>query len=516
MSGLSLPSLVREKPTLKHVRASYEFQGRSAEELSFKSGDAIEVTSMSDKNWWEGRCAGVSGTFPSNYVEEVPDDQLAQKNEQKSRVNNTSTQSVTALHNFKARTPDELSFKKGDVIAVVRDIDQNFWEGKLNNKTGCVPKTYVSEPVSQASPTNRAGKPKGNAKVQLEAVYDFGGRSADELSFKQGEIIVLVEKVDAAWWKGKIGRKEGVFPANYVKVLEDKPKNAAKQAAQSQGQPSGLPKVSNQKNSKQAAPRGALEPRGQVSAVAAGPVMVKAQFNYTRQNRDELSMRKDQIMTLITKQDADWWQVSNEEGRTGLVPAAFMIEVAQPRQPRGGAKGMPGVAAGGGRRVVEPIDKEKEKERAKKKRQKEKRKMHRAATKLQARYRGYHVRVRRHRHGQQGGGIAEDDDNYQDDGFEEEGDGDGDDVQGLVGHRLKQGVLQMKVRWNGSGPEEDEWFPADALEEEWPHLVEKYKRDNATAIKRIMGRSAGGKVGEPRQADRTGGMNKMGPSRINV
>ena len=36
-----------------------------------------------------------------------------------------------------------------------------------------------------------------------------------------------------------------------------------------------------------------------------------------------------------------------------------------------------------------------------------------------------------------------------------------------MGHRLKLGKLQFKVRWRDSGPEEDEWFPADALEEEW-------------------------------------------------
>ena len=168
MSDLTLPSLVRAKPALKTVRAAHTFEGRTDEELSFQAGDLIEVLSMSDKNWWEGRCGGSTGTFPSNYVEDAPDEMLAQKQseqqkprggkgKQQQEGNSGGTKVVTALHNFKARTPDELSFKKGDVITVLREIDANFWEGSLKKDSGCVPKTYVTEPIVQPGKAARSG-----------------------------------------------------------------------------------------------------------------------------------------------------------------------------------------------------------------------------------------------------------------------------------------------------------------------------------------------------------------------
>ena len=94
--------------------------------------------------------------------------------------------------------------------------------------------------------------------MQLEAVYDFGGRSADELSFKAGDIIQLIEKVDAAWWKGKLGRKEGVFPANYVKVVEDQPAKHKEKHLPQMGSP----------QHKQ--PQQAQMPRGAVGAMPRG------------------------------------------------------------------------------------------------------------------------------------------------------------------------------------------------------------------------------------------------------
>ncbi|CAH8595184.1 unnamed protein product [Schistosoma guineensis] len=52
----------------------------------------------------------------------------------------------------------------------------------------------------------------------VTAMYDYEAAENDELTFKAGEIITEVEKIDAGWWKGVCRNKVGLFPANYVKL----------------------------------------------------------------------------------------------------------------------------------------------------------------------------------------------------------------------------------------------------------------------------------------------------------
>jgi hypothetical protein len=44
------------------------------------------------------------------------------------------------------------------------------------------------------------------------ALYDFNGEQADDLSFRQGDIVTIVEKSDSQndWWTGKVGGRQGI------------------------------------------------------------------------------------------------------------------------------------------------------------------------------------------------------------------------------------------------------------------------------------------------------------------
>lgn len=56
-----------------YVRAIYDYEGCTEEELSFVEGDIIAIVSKEDDEdgWWEGMLNGEKGVFPNIVVEEV-------------------------------------------------------------------------------------------------------------------------------------------------------------------------------------------------------------------------------------------------------------------------------------------------------------------------------------------------------------------------------------------------------------------------------------------------------------
>ncbi|XP_067135889.1 guanine nucleotide exchange factor VAV2 isoform X2 [Centruroides vittatus] len=61
------PKPHRLLPTNLYV-VLYNFRSRHADELDLKAGYTITVIDTSDPDWWQGKCLGKVGYFPSNYV----------------------------------------------------------------------------------------------------------------------------------------------------------------------------------------------------------------------------------------------------------------------------------------------------------------------------------------------------------------------------------------------------------------------------------------------------------------
>ncbi|XP_075411775.1 hematopoietic lineage cell-specific protein isoform X2 [Tenrec ecaudatus] len=81
----------------------------------------------------------------------------------------------------------------------------------------------VLEPQSSPLPSTLDGS-SGHAAVvtgtSAVALYDYQGEGSDEISFYPDDIITDIEMVDEGWWRGRCHGYFGLFPANYVKLLE--------------------------------------------------------------------------------------------------------------------------------------------------------------------------------------------------------------------------------------------------------------------------------------------------------
>ncbi|CAH0560156.1 unnamed protein product [Brassicogethes aeneus] len=124
------PHSVHHQP---YAKAVYDYNAKEAGDLSFKRGDIIILRKKIDTNWYQGECGGKTGVFPLSYVHiitPVP----------------SHIPQCKALYDFRMTNDEEegcLAFGKGDIINVIRRVDENWAEGKLNGKIGIFPLAFV-------------------------------------------------------------------------------------------------------------------------------------------------------------------------------------------------------------------------------------------------------------------------------------------------------------------------------------------------------------------------------------
>ncbi|KAL9701136.1 hypothetical protein quinque_004577 [Culex quinquefasciatus] len=245
------------------ARALYNFQGQTARELSFKKGDIIYLRRQIDKNWYEGEHNAMIGLLPANYIEILPRDgakPLPKKPQREGKAR--------AKFNFTAQTTVELSLLKGELVTLTRRVDDNWFEGRIGNKKGIFPVSYVEvltdiggeesyeiEPIVKPNlqtiqtHTLTTGYDNGlingrvspgiiretktvqktevlhvdttNEPISYRALYNYKPQNSDELELLEGDVVYVLEKCDDGWYVGTSARTGcfGTFPGNYVKKL---------------------------------------------------------------------------------------------------------------------------------------------------------------------------------------------------------------------------------------------------------------------------------------------------------
>merc|ERR1719245_2226483 len=91
-----------------------------------------------------------------------------------------------ASFSFTAQNNRELSFRKGDIIYIKKQVDSNWYEGERNGAVGIFPVTYVETLPSNTDVSTLNKKEKSN-EGQAKAKFNFTAQSPMELSLIKGE-----------------------------------------------------------------------------------------------------------------------------------------------------------------------------------------------------------------------------------------------------------------------------------------------------------------------------------------
>uniref|UniRef100_A0A3P8QIL4 Sorbin and SH3 domain containing 1 n=1 Tax=Astatotilapia calliptera TaxID=8154 RepID=A0A3P8QIL4_ASTCA len=261
-----------------------------------------------------------------------------------------------ARFDFRAETLKELPFQKGDIVYIIRQVDQNWYEGEHHGRVGIFPRSYV-----ELLPPTEKAQPKKSAPVQVleygEAVarFNFTGDTVVEMSFRKGERITLIRRVDENWYEGKISgtNRQGIFPVTYVEVHKrprvkngveypDPPvshspqrstnaspqfvKNEADHHGRSTRSPVMLFDIQDNNNVNSFAQPQSHSSSPEPNRLNCG--IFQALYSYVPQNDDELELQEGDLVSVMEKCDDGWFVgTSKRTKQFGTFPGNYVKEV---------------------------------------------------------------------------------------------------------------------------------------------------------------------------------------------
>ncbi|XP_035186440.1 sorbin and SH3 domain-containing protein 1 isoform X48 [Oxyura jamaicensis] len=241
------------------------------------------------------------------------------------RYDDKEMRPARAKFDFKAQTLKELPLQKGDIVYIYKQIDQNWYEGEHHGRVGIFPRSYI-----ELLPPAEKAQPKKPSPLQvLEygdaiAKFNFNGDTQVEMSFRKGERITLIRRVDENWYEGRISgtNRQGIFPVTYVEVLK---RPVVKNAIDYPDPPMSLSpnrSMTASPQQPQAQQQGASPDR---SHTPRDIVSYQALYSYTPQNDDELELRDGDIVDVMEKCDDGWFVGTSRRTRQfGTFPGNYV------------------------------------------------------------------------------------------------------------------------------------------------------------------------------------------------
>ncbi|XP_032865927.2 SH3 domain-containing kinase-binding protein 1 isoform X3 [Tyto alba] len=339
----------KKPPAVVEAIVEFDYKAQHDDELTIAVGDIITNIKKDDGGWWEGQLKGRRGLFPDNFVREIKKDMKKENTANKppeKPINEVSNGSPLLLSETIIRTnkkgernrrrrcqvafsympqnEDELELKVGDIIEVVGEVEEGWWEGVLNGKTGMFPSNFIKE-LSDSDDVGIAQEEqvKPSLKDATGSESDGGDSCSTKSEGANGGTTIQPKKV------------KGV---GFGDIFKDKPIKLRPRSIEVENDFLPVDKSVGKKLPPASATQ---EPtKIEVDNRTKPKEYCKVIFPYEAQNDDELTIREGDVVTLISKDciDVGWWE-GELNGRRGVFPDNFVkllpsdFEKERPKKP---------------------------------------------------------------------------------------------------------------------------------------------------------------------------------------
>ncbi|XP_014641074.1 PREDICTED: sorbin and SH3 domain-containing protein 1 isoform X22 [Ceratotherium simum simum] len=299
---------------MRPARAKFDFKAQTLKELPLQKGDIVYIYRQIDQNWYEGEHHGRVGIFPRTYIELLPPAEKAQP-KKLTPVQVLEYGEAIAKFNFNGDTQVEMSFRKGERITLLRQVDENWYEGRIpgTSRQGIFPITYVDvikrplvkNPVDyidlpfSSSPSRSATASPQPSHHSLRAGPDLTESEKSYVEAVCNEIINIAEK-----------------SVHYCSTVSH-PLDFHHKVSPSDNKSSLI--ISQQPQAQQ---RRVTPDRSQTSQDL---LSYQALYSYIPQNDDELELRDGDIVDVMEKCDDGWFVGTSRRTRQfGTFPGNYV------------------------------------------------------------------------------------------------------------------------------------------------------------------------------------------------
>ncbi|KAI9636713.1 uncharacterized protein MKK02DRAFT_26463 [Dioszegia hungarica] len=357
------------------VKALYDYEAQDPEtELALKEDQIAYVIEKEDEDWWKAKLKnedgdeeGGVGLIPVSYVEELPP------------INSTR-----ALYAYTSTTAEELSMEE-DAVLQVFSVEEDWLLVRVEGGAetlGFVPRTYC-EPLDESQEVEVADAAEAEAdleeKRQQEAI-DIRQREASErqrqlklkdkvetwsVSQMEGKkkkkgtlgvgngAVFFASDTDKLTWQSpvqqisitdldsvsSVSSKEiqlsisslpaplhfhcgGSDTAKAILAKLETSKEAAGEALQTIAAEGAADSDDYEPKAVRFAPTSSAASARAPAASSGEPATVL--YDFDAQGEDELNVKENDIVTVVDKENDEWWLVRNSRGQEGVVPAQYI------------------------------------------------------------------------------------------------------------------------------------------------------------------------------------------------
>lgn len=296
----------------KTCKVIFDYKSNEPDEITLHVGDVIvDVGACPDQDGWctgKNISTGKSGLFPDNFVKF---DELQ-----------TAVSVSQRLRAFSGERDDK---KKDDVNGRLAGMSSKPKPPPSSSKPtikqlpvakAMLPHRSTSPPIV-TTPSTAAAAPSALSAKKFKVIFTYKAANDDELTLVPGDTITFLKDVEEGWAEGqKDDGKCGLYPTNFCTELPAAEKScvvATKLHSDAKPATAKIPVAGTAATKKD---KGVRE-------------LVKAAYPYKSNHKDELSFRKNDIITLLSTDGGDpgWWK-GELNGKVGVFPDNFVTRIA--------------------------------------------------------------------------------------------------------------------------------------------------------------------------------------------